>query len=107
MRQHGIYDKLNLRIMVEGILYRLRVGCPWRDLPLVENVFARLKHFRAIATRYDKLKRNYASMVALACVIWGCQCELSTAPNTNATYYYKAENKKARARQALLILSTS
>ena len=34
---------------------------------LVENVFARLKHFRAIATRYDKLKRNYASMVAIAC----------------------------------------
>lgn len=34
---------------------------------LVENVFARLKHFRSIATRYDKLKRNYASMVALAC----------------------------------------
>jgi transposase len=34
---------------------------------LVENVFARLKHFRAIATRYDKLKRNYASLVALAC----------------------------------------
>jgi transposase len=34
---------------------------------LVENIFARLKHFRAIATRYDKLKRNYASLVALAC----------------------------------------
>lgn len=34
---------------------------------LVENVFARLKHFRAIATRYDKLKRNYASMLAIAC----------------------------------------
>ncbi len=34
---------------------------------LIENVFARLKHFRAIATRYDKLKRNFASMVALAC----------------------------------------
>lgn len=38
---------------------------------LVENVFARLKHFRAIATRYDKLKRNYASMLAMACFyIW-------------------------------------
>ena len=38
---------------------------------LVENIFARLKHFRAIATRYDKLKRNYSSMVALACgFIW-------------------------------------
>lgn len=38
---------------------------------LVENLFARLKHFRAIATRYDKLKRNYASMLAMACsYIW-------------------------------------
>ena len=34
---------------------------------LVENVFARLKHFRSIATRYDKLKRNFASMLAMAC----------------------------------------
>ncbi|HAT4442961.1 TPA: IS5 family transposase [Legionella pneumophila] len=34
---------------------------------LVENMFACLKHFRAIATRYDKLKRNYASMIAIAC----------------------------------------
>lgn len=39
----------------------------YRYRHLVENIFARLKHFRAIATRYDKLKRNYASMVALAC----------------------------------------
>ncbi|MGZ5044925.1 MAG: IS5 family transposase [Methylobacter sp.] len=38
---------------------------------LVENVFARLKHFRAIATRYDKLKRNFESVIALACAfIW-------------------------------------
>ena len=34
---------------------------------LVENAFARLKHFRALATRYDKLKRNYQAMVGLAC----------------------------------------
>jgi transposase len=38
---------------------------------LVENAFARLKHFRAVATRYDKLKRNYHSVVAFACgFIW-------------------------------------
>jgi transposase len=38
---------------------------------LVENAFARLKQFRGIATRYDKLKRNYESAVALACIyIW-------------------------------------
>jgi transposase len=33
MQQQGIYDKPNLRMMVEGMLYRMRVGCPWRDLP--------------------------------------------------------------------------
>ena len=40
--------------------------CLYKYRHLVENVFARLKHFRAIATRYDKLKRNYKSMLALA-----------------------------------------
>lgn len=33
MREQGIYNKPNLRKTVEGILYRMRVGCPWRDLP--------------------------------------------------------------------------
>ena len=196
MLQHSIYDKPNLRMIVEAMLYRMRVGCPWRDLPaefgcwnsiyqkfnrwsskgklmaifkslaqepdlewefidgsivkahqhsagaasdenqaigksrggnttkihmaghtvadkgydseevrdtihkkssipviprksnskigntdmdwclykyrhLVENLFARIKHFRAIATRFDKLKRNYASVVAMACAfLW-------------------------------------
>jgi transposase len=38
---------------------------------LIENVFARLKHFRAIATRYDKLKRNFEGSMALACAfLW-------------------------------------
>jgi len=45
--------------------------CLYKYRHLVENLFARLKHFRAIATRYDKLKRNYASMLAMACsYIW-------------------------------------
>jgi len=32
----------------------------------VENAFARLKHYRAVASRFDKLKRNYESVVAMA-----------------------------------------
>ena len=45
--------------------------CLYRYRHLVENAFARLKHFRSIATRYDKLKRNYAGMLSLACAyIW-------------------------------------
>ena len=39
----------------------------YRHRHLVENAFARLKHFRGLATRYDKLKRNYESVVAMAC----------------------------------------
>ncbi|GAW87820.1 conserved hypothetical protein [Bathymodiolus platifrons methanotrophic gill symbiont] len=38
---------------------------------LVENAFAGIKHFRAIATRYDKLKRNFEGSMALACTfLW-------------------------------------
>lgn len=36
---------------------------------LVENVFAKLKQYRSLATRYDKTSRNYASMVVLACIL--------------------------------------
>lgn len=35
MLELGIYAKPQLRQTIEGILYRLRVGCPWRDLPEV------------------------------------------------------------------------
>lgn len=38
---------------------------------LIENFFARLKQFRAIATRYDKTARNFLAAVYMAaCVIW-------------------------------------
>ncbi len=43
--------------------------CLYRYRHLVENAFARIKHLRAIATRYDKLERNYASQIALAFII--------------------------------------
>lgn len=41
----------------------------YRHRHLVENAFARLKQYRAVASRFDKLKRNYESVVAMACVI--------------------------------------
>ena len=38
---------------------------------LIENFFAKLKQFRAIATRYDKTARNFLGAVHLAAaVIW-------------------------------------
>ena len=38
---------------------------------LVENAFAKLKNYRAVATRFDKLKQSYENTVALACAyLW-------------------------------------
>lgn len=41
----------------------------YRDRWRIEAMFCRLKDFRRIATRYDKLARNYASTLALAAVV--------------------------------------
>ena len=38
---------------------------------LIENFFCKLKHFRAIATRYDKLARNFQAAIQFtATLIW-------------------------------------
>ncbi|RML54208.1 Transposase, IS4 [Pseudomonas amygdali pv. morsprunorum] len=47
---------------------------------MVKNAFARLKHFRAVASRFDKLKRNYESVIAMPAPFCGCQCETGTDP---------------------------
>lgn len=41
----------------------------YRERHRIENAFCRLKDFRRVATRYDKLARNYLSGVALAAVL--------------------------------------
>ena len=42
---------------------------------LVENAFARLNHFCGIATRFEKLARNYNSMLFLACLFIWCKAK--------------------------------
>jgi transposase len=41
----------------------------YRDRWRIEAAFCRLKDFRRVATRYDKLAANFASAVALAAVV--------------------------------------
>lgn len=41
----------------------------YRDRNVVERCFARLKQFRSIATRFDKLADRYRAGVVLACLI--------------------------------------
>jgi len=43
----------------------------YKDRHLIENFFAKLKLFRAIATRYDKTARNFLAAVHFAAtLIW-------------------------------------
>ena len=43
----------------------------YKERNLVERLFQKLKHFRRIATRYERLAQNYLSMLHLgAAVIW-------------------------------------
>ena len=54
-----------LAAALEGLGFavtRLRFGA-------IENLFARLKPFRSVATRYDKTARNCAAMVAIGCLL--------------------------------------
>ena len=38
----------------------------YRERNLIERFFSKLKHFRRVATRYDKLAENLLAMVQLA-----------------------------------------
>jgi len=39
----------------------------YRTRNLVERFFNRIKHFRRVSTRYDKLADNYLTLASLAC----------------------------------------
>lgn len=41
----------------------------YRERNLIERFFNKIKHFRAIATRYDKLARNFLAAVKLVSAI--------------------------------------
>lgn len=43
----------------------------YRERNLIERMFCRLKDFRRVATRYDKLARNFlAGVMLVAALIW-------------------------------------
>jgi transposase len=73
------------RVIVNALPWLLATGAPWRDLPerygpwrtvaternVVERLVGKLKEYRRIATRYDKLAASYLAFVQLAAIrIW-------------------------------------
>ncbi len=56
-------SNVRIRRVVDRAIYRQR--------NLVERLFSKLKHFRRIATRFDKLARNFLAAVLLASIqLW-------------------------------------
>ena len=55
----------------------------YRERNLIERMFGRLKDFRRIATRYDKLARNFLAAVALAAIIIWCADKVLSLGLTN------------------------
>ncbi len=54
----AIYNKRDLRMTVEGMLYRMRTGCPWRDLPKAFGYWNKVyKRFNA-GRRYKRIHRK-------------------------------------------------
>ena len=54
---------------LEQELAQRRAEHLYRERHRIENLFARLKAFRRIATRYEKLHTCFAAMVSLACIL--------------------------------------
>ena len=57
----GVTAADNWRFL-EAVLWRTRTVSPWRDLP---EFFARIKEFRAVATRHDKTDESFAAAIHL------------------------------------------
>ena len=51
----------------------------YRERNLIERFFSKLKHFRRVATRYDKLAANFLAMVQLASMRLWLRANESTA----------------------------
>ena len=69
MLQHHIYNKPNLRMMVEGMLYRMRVGCPC-DLPVEfgfwHSIYQQFNRWSA----KDKLMKIFKDLVQDPALEW-------------------------------------
>jgi len=52
----------------------------YKSRHVIENLFARLKHFRSIATRFEKLARNFKSVLLFACTFIWLKLQPTTGP---------------------------
>jgi len=65
-----VYNKLEHRQTMEEILYRLRVGCPWRDLPECFDLWNTIYRRSLLWLRKGILMRLFKSLSANSDVEW-------------------------------------
>jgi transposase len=72
-RMRDILAKAECKIVIPPKKNRLTPASCDKDLykarHLIENFFAKLKQYRAIATRYDKTSRNFLGAIHLASLV--------------------------------------
>lgn len=72
-RLRNLLTQLDIEAVIPSIARR-KLLIPYdrdvyRQRNLIERMFARLKDFRRIATRYDKLARNFLAGVLMAAIL--------------------------------------
>lgn len=65
-----VYNKLEHRQTLEGILYRLRVGCPWRDLPECFGLWNTIYRRFLLWSRKGVLMRLFKSLAQNSDTEW-------------------------------------
>ena len=69
MAARGVWA--NIRAMPQRVRQPVFSSFLYRYRNLVERFFSKIKHYRAIATRYEKHPENYLALVKLAAIrIW-------------------------------------
>lgn len=72
-RLRNLLTQLDIEAVIPSIARRKPLIPYDRDLyrqrNLIERMFARLKDFRRIATRYDKLARNFLAGILIAAIL--------------------------------------
>jgi hypothetical protein len=71
----------------------------YRERNLIERFFSKLKHFRRVATRYDKLAANFLAMVQLASVRLWLRAYGSTAQSSKASRKREQGDKPCSKRK--------
>ena len=80
MRQQ-IRDEGALPVIPNRCTAIKKAYCPkrfYRRRHKIENFFCRIKDWRRIATRYDKLARNFLAATTLVAALYWIKCDVQT-----------------------------